>query len=710
MRVGIVGAGQNSEYHINFSRSYPGATIVGLADADLERARERAVQYAIPGAYASVRELLDKGTPDVVHVVTPPKTHFGVVREILEAGRHVLVEKPLALDGTEARVLYELADEHGVQLCPMHNHLFDPCMRRADALVKSGAIGRIVNVESYYGLNTNIPPFRDYPRPNVLPWLYGLPGGVYQDFLPHPLYLLLEYTGAARSLSVVQRTNGTLPQGLPDDIRVLVDGEQATGMVTFSFSAEPFLHFLRVYGTQGMVEVDLNMMTTVVHPVSSLPKAAQKLTYNFSDAWQRARSTTSNVLQFVTGKLKPYHGMRTLMHEYYRSIESRTPPPVSKEKALMVVDTMDTVFERLEYEPLHHENIAAPARVPGASRVLVTGGTGFLGKALVQHLLARGYAVRVLARKLARVDALTALGAEIFWGDVADPVSFEAAVRGCEMVVHLAAGTSGSEKDSRLGTIEGTRNLVDLCLRNKPRKVVYISSCSVYGVADSPRNGVLSEDAPLERFPERRGAYSASKQEAERYVADRLQAAGAPVVILRPGTIYGPGGETYTPMMGFRIGSKYLVIGRGKFKLPVVHVDNLVSAIALCLERDEANGETFNVIDPEPLTKRRYMDEVIRRIDPAARVIYVPYSLLYGVTAMEELAFRWMKRRAPLTRYRLASSQKPVSYDGSRIAKRLGWKPVVPLQQALEQLTAPTPTESKAPAAATPELARSGVR
>jgi predicted dehydrogenase/nucleoside-diphosphate-sugar epimerase len=711
MRVGIVGAGLNSEYHINFSRSFPGAQIVAVADADLERARERAAQYGIPGAYGSVRELLEQGAPDVVHVVTPPKTHFAVVREVLEAGCHVLVEKPLALDGTEARVLYDLAEERGVQLCPMHNHLFDPCMRRADALVASGAIGRVVNVESYYGLNTNIPAFRDYPKPNVMPWLYGLPGGVYQDFFPHPLYLLLEYTGAARSLSVIQRSNGVLPQGLPDEIRVLVDGARAPGIVTFSFSAEPFLHFVRIYGTRGMVEVDLNMMTTVVHPVSSLPKAAQKLTYNLTDSWQRARSTVANVLQFATGKLKPYHGMRTLIHAFYDAIESRTPPPVSKQKALMVVDTMDSVFERLDYEPLKHETIM-PVRLPApeAKKVLVTGGTGFLGKALVQHLLERGYAVRVLARKLANVEALVAAGAEIFWGDVADPGSFDAAVRGCELVVHLAAGTSGSEKDSRLGTLEGTRNLVDLCLRHKPRKVVYISSCSVYGVADCPRHAVLSERAPLERFPERRGAYSASKQEAERYVAAHLLAAGMPAVILRPGTIYGPGGETYTPMMGFRAGRNYLVIGTGSFQLPVVHVDNLVSAIALCLEREEANGETFNVIDPEPLTKRTYMNDVIRRLDPGARVMYIPYSLLYGVTAFEELAFRLMKRRAPLTRYRLASSQKPVSYDGSRIAARLGWKPVVPLRQALEQLTAADATRAAALAATTPELARSGVQ
>jgi predicted dehydrogenase/nucleoside-diphosphate-sugar epimerase len=706
MNVGIVGAGLNADYHIKFASAYPGARIVGIVDADVARARERAAQYGIPGAFASVQELLEQASPDVVHVVTPPKTHFGVVRQVLEAGRHVLVEKPLALDAFEARTLYDLAEERGVLLCPMHNHLFDPCMQRADAVVKSGALGRIVNVESYYGLNTRIPAFREYPRPNVLPWLYALPGGVYQDFFPHPLYLLLEYTGAAKSLSVLQRTTGVLPQGLPDEIRVMVDGADAPGLVTFSFSAEPFLHYVRIYGTRGMVEVDLNMMTTVLHPVSGLPKAAQKLTYNFSDGWQRASATISNVVKFARGKLKPYHGMRTLIHQFYDAITAGAPVPVSRPKALQVVDTMDRIFERLEYEPLKHETIPpAACPPPGARRVLVTGGAGFVGKVVVEQLLAQGYAVRVLARKLSNVDAIVALGAEVFWGDVADLDSFDAAMRGCDLVVHLAAGTSGSEKDSQLGTLQGTRHLVDLCARHTPAKLVYISSCSVYGVADCRRHGVLAEDAPLERFPERRGTYSASKQEAERYVVDHMAQAKTALVVLRPGTIYGPGGDLYTPLMGFQIGGTYLVIGNGAFQLPFVHVENVASAIAACLAGDEANGETFNVIDPEPLTKRAYMEGVIRRLNPHARVMYLPYSILYSITAAQEIAFRLMKMRPPLTRYRLTSSQKPVRYDGSRIARRLGWKPTLPLRQALDTLTATPQAGAPAPVPMTPELA-----
>src|SRR6266480_1484165 len=86
LRIGIVGAGLNSDYHINFSKRYKDAQIVGIADADLSKAQEAARKYGIQGVYGSTRDLLKEGTPDIVHVVTPPKTHLAVAREVLETG------------------------------------------------------------------------------------------------------------------------------------------------------------------------------------------------------------------------------------------------------------------------------------------------------------------------------------------------------------------------------------------------------------------------------------------------------------------------------------------------------------------------------------------------------------------------------------------------------------------------------------------------
>jgi nucleoside-diphosphate-sugar epimerase len=302
--------------------------------------------------------------------------------------------------------------------------------------------------------------------------------------------------------------------------------------------------------------------------------------------------------------------------------------------------------------------------------------------------VANGYRVRVLVRKLAKVDAVHETGAEIFWGDVGDLESFGEAMSGCDLVVHLAAGTSGSDEDCETATLEGTRNLLELCRRHGPKRLVYISSCSVYRVVGSSSHERISETTALEPHPECRGRYAASKLEADRYATEFQKTGHVPTVVLRPGTVYGPGGTLYTPVMGFSVGSLYVVIGMGAFVLPVVYLDNLIDAVVLAMEKDEAAGEIFNVVDPERLTKRDYVNGVIRLVDPAAKVLYFPYSLMYAVTWLQERVLDLMKRRPGLSCYRLTSSQKTVIYDGSYIAQHLGWRPNVSVAAAMSGLVA----------------------
>ena len=361
---------------------------------------------------------MDHDKPDVIHIVTPPKTHFELAKEAIESRCNVLVEKPLALDYQEAKTLFDLAERHGVRLCAVHNHFFDPCMAKAHDLVTSGEAGKVINVESYYGINTRIPAFRDYPVPNQLPWIYDLPGSVYQDFMAHPLYVLLEYTGRPREIKVMQQSHDILPQGMPDEIRILINGENAFGILVFSFAAQPHLHFVKIYGTKMMIEVDINTMTTVTHPVSSLPKAAQKATYNFGESWQLIKGTTSAIYRFLTGKLKPYQGMKVLIHRFYDSIKNNTSPPVTREQALLVIETMDEIWKQLTVAPLKFETSVPESKFPlkHPEKVLVTGGTGFLGRRIVESLVGgriRGPGPReevIERRALARPGSRNILG------------------------------------------------------------------------------------------------------------------------------------------------------------------------------------------------------------------------------------------------------------------------------------------------------------
>jgi predicted dehydrogenase/nucleoside-diphosphate-sugar epimerase len=689
MKIGIVGCGLNSDYHINFARSYPDIEIAGIVDRDEKKAKDCAQKYNIQGVFASISELVERSKPDVIHIVTPPKTHYALVKEAIALKRHVLVEKPLALNLQEAQELYDLADHHNVKLCTMHNHFFDPCMAGVHDRVKQGDFGKIINVESYYGLNTQIPAFREYPVPNVLPWLYTMPGGVYHDFMAHPLYVMLDYTGKPIDVKVMHKTFGTLPHGIPDELRILINGEKAFGTLTFSFAAQPHLHFVRIYGTGMMAEVDFNTMTNILHPVSSLPKAAQKATYNLSESWQLFKSTTANVINFVRGKLKPYQGMKILIHRYYDFIQGKGDIPVTRDQALLVIKTMDTIWEQVQPKPLSFAPIIPPAAYPvkQKEKVLVTGGAGFLGRGLIRRLIAEGYPVRVLARKLSKIEHLKAMGVEIFFGDVADLESLSTAFQGIDLVLHAAADTAGNARAGELSTIQGTRNVIDLCRQFKVKKLVYISSCSVYGVADYKEEQLVTEGSSLERFPERRGHYSLAKLRAEQIITEAMASGQLPIICLRPGTYFGPGGDIFTPMMGFAVGRKlFAIIGKGDFTLPLVSIDNLVDAIITVMQKSESNGKIYNVVDSDSPTKKQYVESFLKKLYPAAKYIYLPYTLFYGIVYLQEIMIGMLKRSPFLTRYRLVSSQKKIFYDSSRIRNDLKWSPPATMQDTYEKV------------------------
>jgi len=689
MKIGIVGCGLNSDYHINFARSYPGSEIVGVVDRDEKKAKDCAQKYNIQGVFSSIKEMVEQSKPDVIHIVTPPKTHYALAKEAIKLKCNVLVEKPLALKLQEGQELYDLAERHAVKLCTMHNHLFDPCMAGVRERVKRGDVGKIINVESYYGLNTQIPAFREYPIPNVLPWLYTMPGGVYHDFMAHPLYVMLDYTGKPIDVKVMHKTFDTLPHGIPDELRILIKGEKAFGTLTFSFAAKPHLHFVRIYGTGMMAEVDFNTMVNILHPVSSLPKAAQKATYNLSESWQLFKATTANVINFMRGKLKPYQGMKILIHRFYDHVQGQGEIPVSREQALIVIETMDEIWRQVPPKPLRFEPIIPTAAYPVKQRekVLVTGGTGFLGNALIRRLINEGYPVRVLARKLSKIEHLKALGVEIFFGDVADSESLTAAFQGIDLVLHAAADTAGSSKAGELSTIQGTRNVIDFCRQFKVKKLIYISSCSVYGVADYKQGHVVTEESALERFPERRGHYSLAKLKAEQLVTEAIKEKRLPIVCLRPGTYFGPGGDIFTPMMGFAVSHKlFIIIGKGDFSLPLVSIDNLVDAIIMVMQKSEGIGKVYNVVDSNPPTKKQYVESFLKKLYPNAKYIYLPYSMFYGIVYLQEIMINMLKRSPFLTRYRLVSSQKKISYDSSRIRNELKWTPPATMQDAYEKV------------------------
>jgi len=350
LRVGVIGSGVIAETHVPYIRK-AGGTIVGLADVSLARANDLADRYCVQRIYRTVGDLIDVEKPDVVHVLTPPHTHADVAVEALERGVHVLVEKPMAITPPEVEAMAQAARRTGSLLCVDHNRLFDPAMLEARRLFQSGALGDLVGVESF---QAGVASERG--------WLSRLPGAGLGDLVPHPLYLQLAFIGRVLDLE----TYAFSPHGSerPDELRVMMQGERCSGVLTISTGARPHLNTLKLYGSKMTVEVNLNNMTLVRRREYDVPKVIGKPLPNLHEAYQLVAQTARSTFDFLRGKVRYYPGMGVLISRFYDAIRTGSPPPVTIEEGGEVVRVTSWIWGSLE----EVAEQGPPRRVAGAAR------------------------------------------------------------------------------------------------------------------------------------------------------------------------------------------------------------------------------------------------------------------------------------------------------------------------------------------------------
>ena len=686
IRVGIVGCGEIAKKHISFINQIDGTKIVGISDKNTEVLRKTSETYNINNIYSDIKGLIKGGSPDVIHILTPPKFHKEIALWSIEHGISVYIEKPLALDLTEAKEIYQKADEKEVKICAGFNHLYDPCMRKADSLVK-GKIGKIIYLESHYGMNVLRRDLQTTTADNNIHWSYDLPGGLFQNYIDHPLYLLLKYIGKPLDIHVETISFGSLPQNIPDELRVMIKGEKTFGLLVISFTEKPQLHFLNIYGQKGCLKVNFDTMSTIFHAGASvLPKAASKATFNLNESYQLIRDTIRNTTNLLIGKLKPYQGMKDLIQEFYHCIINNSDSPISAELVLNVSQTIEEIWHKSKNLHLDFSvRNSSQGIIIKQEKVLVTGASGFLGIHTVKQLVKEGYYVRVFVRKLSRIRELEKLGVEIFFGDIRDYSSFEQAFNGMDIVVHLAAETSGDLNISDQVTVNGTKNLIDLAKKHDIKRVVYISSMSVYDTVHAKDGDLYDEQSKLEPMPEKRGAYAYSKKKAENLALDVLKEEKPAWTVLRPAMIFGTGTDMFFGPIGFSVADKLIVVfGKGNRKLRLVHVEDVVEAVLLSIVSDKAPGKIYNVVHDEMISKREYLKSFFCNNFGKKFIIYFPEVLLKLLTLLQEIGLKYMKKKPILTRYRLSASQREIIFSTENIRRDLGWLPKHSLRKQIE--------------------------
>jgi predicted dehydrogenase/nucleoside-diphosphate-sugar epimerase len=639
LRVGIIGCGKMGMQHLRAVKQARFAELVGVSDPVVDaRDLEPILPSGVP-VFSEAAELLRTARPDVVHVVTPPSTHAELARLALDHGSHVFVEKPFTLDRRQAEEIAALAAGKGLRVCAGHQLLFEKATLSADALLP--AIGRVVHIESYFSFRPVRKSRAGGGKVSPLDQLI--------DILPHPVYVLLHFLRPADPAEGPGRLEVRSVEADPrgNVVAVVRQGDR-TGMLVVTLNGRPVESYLRVVGTNGSLHVDYvhGSVTKLLGPGSS---AVSILLNPYSASRQIATGAARGFYHLVASRKKGvYPGLQELVDAFYAAILGEAPPPFPDAAIVDTVGICEAVGTALRRNEEKAESVSEAALrsseatlgppAPGTGGVLVTGGTGFLGRRVVSELRTSGWPVRALSRAVPPFSEREP-GVEYLEADLADPVPARL-LDGISVVVHCAAETAGNKQAHERNSILATRNLLDAAAAAGVRKFLHISSIAVLKPSREVK-GPVDENTPLD-LEESRGPYVWGKAESERLVRERAEKLGVTASVLRLGPLvdfddYAPPGR-----LGRELGSRFVCMGKRGEKLSVCDVGTAAAVIRRYVERFEESPRTLNLVEPEPLT-RKELFEKFRAVRPDLKPLYVPGILIRSLSpilkGLQKIAF-----------------------------------------------------------------------
>ncbi len=314
-------------------------------------------------------------------------------------------------------------------------------------------------------------------------------------------------------------------------------------------------------------------------------------------------------------------------------------------------------------------------------KVLVTGGTGFTGKALVRRLLDEGHAVVALDYKEGhKTEELRQWGAEVIIGSVTDERVVAQAIAGVDYVQHLAAAfrelnvPNSYYEEVNVG---GTRVVLEAAKKANVKKFVYCSTCGVHGNVENPP---ADENAPINAAD----YYQQTKYEAEPFV-EEFNRKGLPCTILRPAAIYGPGDPERFYMIYRRAAKgQFPMFGSGKTLYHPLYIDNLVDALMLAMEPGAGDGEAFLIADEDYLSIEELVRKVVVSMGAEPNIAHYPIWPLIAAGHVFETVCKPFKITPPIFPRRVDWYRQNRAFDITKARKLLGYNPTGKSRRGLE--------------------------
>ena len=317
-------------------------------------------------------------------------------------------------------------------------------------------------------------------------------------------------------------------------------------------------------------------------------------------------------------------------------------------------------------------------------KVLVTGGTGFIGSHLVDRLVGKGISVRCLVRETSDLRWLKGLDVEFVMGDLTDYDTLEPVVSNVDTVFHVAGRTHSSTEEGFYQTnAVGTMNLLKANIQTNPSlfRFVYVSSLAAVGPSPDGKS-LIESDLPNPLSP-----YGASKLAGEEAVlAFHPQ---IPVTIIRPPVVYGPRDEDFLKFFKIiRKGIKPVLGWRYRYG-SFIFIEDLIDGILLAAENKKAVGQTYFLVSDNRIAYQELNRIIAKTLGKKAVTAHVPISFFMAFVVLSEITHKLTKRPVRMDRYRIRDFRKRFWIcDGYKARKELGFQPTIPLEEGMKKCAA----------------------
>ncbi len=361
LRVAIVGCGKIADSHAEQIQRISECEIVGVCDREPLMAKQLYERFPVERYFSSVQQLLEEAHPDVVHVTTPPASHYSIANLCLEAGCHVYIEKPFTIYENEAQRLIDLAIAKNLKITAGHDDQFSHVSRRMRTLVQEGYLGGTpVHVESYYCYEMGHSVYASSLLQDKSHWVRQLPGKLLQNVISHGIARIAEFlTGESPKIIAHGFTSPVLRKlgetEIIDELRVIInDKDCTTAYFTFSSQMRPSLHEFRIYGPKNGLILNQDEETLVKLKGAMYKSYAAKFVPPVIVAGQNLRNVHTNLRTFLARDFHMKSGMKHLIESFYRSIVEDTAPPIPYREILLTAKIMETIFTELDEQHREH--------------------------------------------------------------------------------------------------------------------------------------------------------------------------------------------------------------------------------------------------------------------------------------------------------------------------------------------------------------------